>query len=238
MARLDPHSYVDGDQPRPQRFRMKLAVAFDRQRLAGEAALSFAAPVSGMLDLDTKGLDIHEVRSEAGEAVPFELDPEEPVLGRRLRLPLPADTREVTIRYETAPDALGLQWLAPAQTAGGRHPFLFSQCQSIHARTMAPLPDSPRVRMSYEAAVTVPEGLAAVMSAGPAGDSPGSAAETRTFRFEMPQPIPSYLLALAVGRLESRDLSARSRVWAEPETLPAAAHEFAEIERMISRAEA
>lgn len=131
--------------------------------------------------------------------MPFKLAPEEPVLGRRLRLQLPTGTREVRIVYETSPDALGLQWLAPEQTAGGRHPFLFSQC-------------------------------------GPAGDSPGPAAGTRTFRFEMPQPIPSYLLALAVGRLESRDLSLRSRVWAEPETLPA--HEFAEIEGMIARAEA
>ncbi len=238
MARLDPHSYVDADQPRPERFRLRLTVDFERKCLAGEVALAFAAPASGTLDLDTKGLTLHQVRSQEGKAVPFELDPEEPVLGRRLRLSLPAGTREVTLRYETSPDAIGLQWLAPEQTAGGRHPFLFSQCQSIHARTVVPLPDSPRVRLSYEAELTVPEGLAAVMSAGPAGDSPGPAAGTRTFRFDMPQPIPTYLLALAVGRLESRDLSPRSRVWAEPETLPAAAHEFAEIEGMITRAEA
>jgi leukotriene-A4 hydrolase len=238
VARLDPHSYVDGDHPRPSRLRLTVAVDFDRQRLAGEAALLFASPVAGRLDLDTKGLAIREARSESGASVPFELGPEEPVLGRRLRLELPSGTREVRIAYETAPDALGLQWLAPEQTAGGAHRFLFSQCQAIHARTVAPLPDSPRVRLAYEASVTVPEGLAAVMSAGPAGDTSGPSPGTRTFRFEMPQPIPTYLLALAVGRLESRDLSPRSRVWAEPVMLPAAAHEFAEIEGMIERAEA
>jgi leukotriene-A4 hydrolase len=238
VARLDPHSYVDADQPRPSRLRLRLAVDFDRQRLVGEAALAFASPVAGDLDLDTKGLALHGAQSESGAPVPFELAPEEPVLGRRLRLRLPAGTREVRIAYETSPDALGLQWLAPEQTAGGAYPFLFSQCQAIHARTVAPLPDTPRIRLSYEASVTVPEGLAAVMSAGPAGESPGSAPRTRTFRFEMPQPIPPYLLALAVGRLESRDLSPRTRVWAEPVTLPAAAHEFAETEGMIARAEA
>jgi aminopeptidase N len=217
---------------------LELAVDFVGQRLSGEATLVFDAPASGTLDLDTKGLVLHEARTQAGAAVPFELADDEPVLGRRLRLHLPAGTREIRIGYETSPGALGLQWLVPEQTAGGRHPFLFSQCQAIHARTVAPLPDTPRVRMSYAAALTVPEELAAVMSAGPAGDSPGPDPGTRTFRFEMPQPIPPYLLALAVGRLESHDLSPRSRVWAEPETLPAASHEFAEIEGMIARAEA
>ena len=238
MARLDPHSYVDGDHPRPSRLRLTLAVDFDRQRLAGEAALVFASPVAGTLDLDTKGLTLQRRPKRQRCFRSLQLAPEEPVLGRRLRLRLPEGTREVRITYETAKDAVGLQWLVPEQTAGGEKPFLFSQCQAIHARTVAPLPDTPRIRLSYEASVTVPEGLAAVMSAGPAGDSPGPAPGTRTFRFVMPQPIPTYLLALAVGRLESRELSPRSRVWAEPVTLPAAAHEFALVEGMIARAEA
>jgi hypothetical protein len=53
----------------------------------------------------------------------------------------------------------------------------------------------------------------------------------------MPQPIPPYLLALAVGDLASRDLSPRSRVWAEPGTVEKAAWEFAGIEEMLGTAE-
>jgi aminopeptidase N len=130
-----------------------------------------------------------------------------------------------------------LQWLSPAQTRGGRHPFLFSQCQAIHPRSVVPLPDTPRQRITYEAELVVPAPLSAVMSAGPTGDSDGPRPGTRVFRFGMPQPIPPYLIALAVGRLDSRDLSPRSRVWAEPETVEAAAHEFAEIDAMIAQAE-
>ena len=100
-----------------------------------------------------------------------------------------------------------------------------------------PLQDTPRHRLTYEAEVEVPEPLGAVMSAGPAGEGPGSRPGTRVFRFRMPQPIPPYLLALAVGRLESRELGPRSRVFAEPETVERAAHEFAETEAMIARAE-
>jgi aminopeptidase N len=171
-----------------------------------------------------------------GRNVPYTLGDPVPILGRKLRLDLPADTNEVTIAYRTSPDAVALQWLDPAQTAGKRHPFLSSQCQSIYARTMLPIQDTPRARVTYDAEVTVPDSLTAVMSAGPCGDRP--AAGGRTFMFAMPQPIPPYLLALAVGRLASHDLSPRARIWAEPETVDAAAYEFAEVEKMIGCAEA
>jgi len=238
MSRLDPHSYFDTEQPHPQHLLLRLSVDFDRHQIQGQVTFQFDAETAGHLDLDTKGLTIQSVQTEAGKPVPFELGPEEPILGRRLRLELPAGTRQLQVAYTTSPEAVALQWLTPAQTEGKRHPFLFSQCQAIHARTMIPLQDSPRVRTSYTAEVTIPAALAAVMSAGPAGTRPGPTAGTRTFVFEMPQPIPAYLIALAVGNLESRDLSPRSRVWAEPETVEAAAWEFAGVEETILKAEA
>jgi aminopeptidase N len=237
MARLDPHSHADASQPRPRHLRLRLEVDFAARRLAGEASLVFDEAASGTLDLDTKALEVLAVYTDSGAGVPFELGPEDPILGSRLRLALPAGTREVLLRYRTSPEAPALQWLEPEQTRGGVHPFLFSQCQAIHARSLAPLPDTPRQRLTYEAELVVPEPLAAVMSAGPTGVARGPREGTRAFRFRMPQPIPPYLLALAVGRLEPRDLSRRSAVWAEPETVAAAAHEFAGIEPMIVCAE-
>ena len=237
MTRLDPHSYCDSDQPRTRRLGLALDVDFTRQIIVGRATLDLGDPSSGPLDLDTKGLQISSARTDDGRAVPFAFGDDDPIRGRRLRLDLPAGTRRVEIAYETAPDAVALQWLAPEQTEGKRHPFLFSQCQSIHARTMLPCQDSPLVRTPYHAEVTIPEGLAAVMSAGPAGQRVGPRPGTRTWLFEMPQAIPSYLLALAVGDLAAKDLSPRARVWAEPETVAAAAWEFAGVEAMIQAAE-
>jgi aminopeptidase N len=237
MSRLDPHSYTDGAQPRVTHLGLDLSADFDRRVLSGTAVLTLASPADGTLDLDTKGLRVHEVRTESGAAVAFSLADEEPILGRRLSLALPSGTRRVAIRYETSPEAVALQWLDPAQTAGGKHPFLYSQCQAIHARTVVPLPDTPANRLTYSAALTVPEPLSAVMSAGPAGERPGPRRGTRTFLFEMPQPIPTYLFALAAGPIAARDLSPRSRVHAEPEIVERAAREFDGVEAMIRTAE-
>ena len=237
MARPDPHSFFDDAQPRTRHLDLDLGVDFQARRIEGHTVLELESAASGVLDLDTKGLEIRSVRAEDGSDVPYVLGDDEPVLGRRLRLELPPGTKRVAVSHVSSPEAVGLQWLEPPQTAGKRHPFLFTHFQPIHARTVVPVQDSPRPRVTYRARVTVPEPLVAVMSAGPAGERPGPRPGTRTFLFEMPQPIPTYLVALAVGELDSRDLSPRSRVWAEPSVVAAAAHEFAGIEDMIRTAE-
>ena len=235
MALVDPHSYADDAQPRTKHLRLHLAVDFALKRIDGRAFLELAAPAGGPMDLDTKGITVGAVTASGGGEVLFEMGPHDPILGRRLRLKLPPGTTEVLVRYHTSPDAIGLQWLDPSQTEGKVHPFLFSQCQAIHARTMVPCQDTARFRVTYHAEVTVPVPLSAVMSAGPSGTIEGKG--TRTFLFDMPQPIPTYLLALAVGELDSRDLSPRARVWAEPATVERAAWEFAGVEEMIVKAE-
>jgi leukotriene A-4 hydrolase/aminopeptidase len=236
MHRPDPHSYYDAAQPKARRLRLKLGVDFAARRLDGEVVLEFGNAVAGALDLDTKGLEIRTVQVPGHGPIPWGLGEADAILGQRLRLDVPPGTQEVVITYGTSAEAMALQWLEPGQTEGKVAPYLFSQCQQIHARTMVPCQDTPNVRVAYLAEVTVPEGLTAVMSAGPTGDE-ALGGGRHVFRFAMPQPIPSYLLALAVGRLEARDLSPRSRVWAEPETVAAAAWEFAGVEDMIQKAE-
>jgi leukotriene-A4 hydrolase len=236
MARRDPHSYADDTQVETVALALFARVDFAAEVLHAEATLSFARPGAGRLDLDTRDLAIDAVDDLDGRALAFVLHPAEPVLGARLAIELPPGTAGVRIRYRTSPGASALQWLAPAQTSSGRTPFLFSQCQAIHARSVVPLQDTPRLRIRYRAELTVPRALTAVMAAAHRGRSEDG--ELAIERFEMPQPIPPYLLAFAVGELASRDLSPRSRVWAEPAMLDRAAHELADVEAMIEAAEA
>ncbi len=235
MPILDPHSFADAGQPQTRHLTLRLTVDFTRKVLAGEAVLRLDRDTGGPLDLDTRSLTMRSVRS-GGRDVAFTLHEETPILGQRLSLTVPAGESELTIAYETSPESSALQWLSPEQTEGKKQPFLFSQCQAIHARALAPLQDTPRRRITYSAELTIPAALSAVMSAGPAV-SVRSDTETKTLAFEMPQPIAPYLLALAVGDLEARDLSPRSRVYAEPATVDAAAQEFSEAEALIEAAE-
>ncbi len=236
MPRLDPHSYNDDTQVETASLVLSARVDFATKTLHAEATLVFKHPGKGTLDLDTRGLSIDAVRDQDGHELRFVVHLAEPILGSRLAITLPPDTRAVRIRYRTAPEASALQWLEPAQTTGGRLPFLFSQCQAIHARSVVPCQDTPRLRIRYTAELTIPRSLKAVMAAAHRGRT--DEGELAIERFEMPQPIPPYLLAFAIGELASRELSPRSRVWAEPAMLDRAAHEFAGVEQMIESAEA
>jgi leukotriene-A4 hydrolase len=233
--RPDPHSYADTDQPQTRSIELALRADFPRRVLEGEIALHFREPGAGALDLDTRDLRIDAVESVEGAALRHQLGTPEPILGARLRILLPSGARGVRIRYATSPNATALQWLEPSQTAG-EHAFLYSQSQPIHARSLAPLQDTPRVRISIGSArFTVPARLRTLMAAAARGREVAGAEAVDLF--EMPQTIPPYLLAFAVGDLAQRSLSQRSAVWAAPSVVDAAAHEFAGVEQMMAAAE-
>ena len=235
MVRLDPHSYADDAQPRTVRMNLQLYVDFRKSEVRGDATVHLDRAADGVLDMDTRDLQVESVTSANGEPIRFELGNPDPILGQRLRVFLTADAFRIV--YRTSTSASALQWLTPAQTAGGRHPFVFTQCQAIHARSVVPCQDTPRIRFRFEAAMNVPAALTAVMAAAPVGRQ--SAEDGRVVhRFEMPQPIPPYLFAFAVGDLAAADLGPRSCVYAEPAVLEAAASEFADVDEHLAKAEA
>ena len=235
MARLDPHSHTDTTQPRQRHLSWAAEVDFPGRALEAIATLTFDRG-GGPVDLDTRGLRVARVTDRAGTALRFALGPADPVLGQRLRVELPAGVDTCVVSYRTGPEASALQWLEQEQTAGGKAPFLYSQCQAIHARSVVPLQDTPRLRITYEAALNIPAGLRGLMAAAFVGRE--EKGERAVERYRMDEPIPPYLFAFAVGDLASRELGPRSRVWAEPSIVERAAAEFVGVDGMLTSAEA
>jgi aminopeptidase N len=234
----DIHSHARPEEARVTHVALDLTPDFDSRTIAGTARLAIErSSDADSVILDIAGLTIHRVVTPGGAALAFAAGTDDPILGQPLVVRLGADTDTIVIDYRTAPDAAALQWLEPAQTAGGAQPFLFTQGQAILTRTWVPTQDSPGIRQTYEAVVRVPQGMRAVMSAELLTPD-GEAVDGRTaFRFRLDQPVPPYLIALAAGDLEFRDIGPRSGVWAEPEVVDAAAQEFGEVEEMIDAAE-
>jgi hypothetical protein len=96
-----------------------------------------------------------------------------------------------------------------------------------------PSQDRPSNRITYSADVKVPEGMMALMSA----KNPTKKTKDGLYHFEMNQPIPVYLIALAVGNLEYRKIGKNCGVYSEPEMIRQVAWEFKDLCKMIVAAE-
>ncbi len=239
----DYFSFANSDQFVTRHLELDLTVDFAARQLAGSVRLSMERldPAARELVLDSRTLHIESVSvalpDGSAKDAEFLIGASVRKLGEPLTISLPDGfdpdpAFSVTIHYRTDPGATALQWLPPELTAGGKHPFLFSQSQNIHARSWIPLQDTPSVRVTYSATIRTPPELLALMSA----DNDPLTVRSGEYRFEMPQPIPSYLLAIAVGDLFFAPLGPQTGVYAEPEVLAAAAHEFADTQNMLDAA--
>jgi leukotriene-A4 hydrolase len=239
----DPNTESNINDVITQHLSIRWNVDFAKSVISGSVTLNMLKVRDGLalerVILDTRDLTITKVTVDGAEAK-FALG-KKADLSTPLTITLPTAvaangaTFTVAIDYSTSPEATAVQWLTPEQTAGMKHPYLFTQCQAIHARSLLPVQDSPSIKLTYDAVVTVPQPLVALMSALAVDDASvtaGSPAGTRSFAFKQPVPIPSYLIALAVGNLVSKPIGPRSVVWSEPETVDAGAFEFAETEKV------
>ena len=236
----DVHSHAQPDKVVIRDIGLDLKVDFEAKQLQGRAdlALEWIDPAARELVLDTRDLTIERVSGKGEDGRWFKLEhalgETDPHLGQKLTITLRRSYENVRIRYRTSPQASGLQWLEPSMTAGKRHPFMFSQSQAVHARSWVPLQDTPSVRYTYSARVRTDASLMALMSA----DNPPDEPRDGDYVFRMRQPIPSYLMAIAVGDVVFKPISERSGIWAEPATLEAAHAEFIDTEAMIAATEA
>ena len=234
-VKLDAHSFSEPQKAVVKHLDLEIKVDFTTQILTGKASwLIDNINKSDEIIFDTRQLQIQKITlGDDEKETTFSLAENVAIFGQALKVKIGDSTTRVNIYYTTSKDAGAVQWLNPQQTAGKKHPFLFTQSQAILARTWIPCQDSPGIRFSYNAKITVPKELLALMSA----ENPKSKNSTGIYDFKQPNPIPSYLMALAVGDIEFKGVDNRTGVYAEPVTLQKAAYEFADMGKMVTAAE-
>ena len=233
----DVHSYARPLEARVHHIALDLGIDFTTKRISGTATLDIARkPQAKEIVLDDKGLEIQDIRDGSGKPLTWKVGATDKNLGAPLAIALGPDTKRIAIRYKSAPDAGALLWLTPEQTAGKKHPYVFSQGEAIENRSWIPTQDSPGIRQSWEAKISVDKPLTVVMSA-PRAAEPADAGNQRTFSFRMDHSVAPYMIAIAAGDLAFKPLGPRTGVWTEPVMLDAAAAELSDTEKMVSAAE-
>ena len=165
LSAKDEHTQSNADSVTMKHLDLDIAVDLTAKRISGSATWQIEnKTTAGMLRLDTYDLSIDSVTVD-GTKADFKLDGFVQHLGSRLNIPVTKNSKSVTIYYKTGEKATALQWLAPQQTLGKKQPFLYTQSESIYARSWIPCADGPGIRYTYNARVTVPKGLMALMSA-------------------------------------------------------------------------
>ena len=234
-AVVDEHSYSKPELAVVKHLNLDIKVDFDTQTISGKASWTIDNISKGNeIIFDENTLNITKVTlGDDEKETKFELGAATEFHGKPLHITIEPNTTKVNIYYNTTKDAVALQWLKPEQTADKKKPFLFSQGESVWSRTWIPCQDSPGIRFTYNAKVTVPKDLLTVMSAV----NPQKKNDTGVYTFKQDKAIPSYLMAIAVGDIEFQAIDNRTGVYAEPSMLKKSAYEFAELGKMVVAAE-
>lgn len=236
----DNHTHAKVAQYKPVHLHLDWDIDWDARIISGRVShdIELIQPGLDSITLDASYLKINSV-SVQGTKVDYSLGTQRGTLGAPLHIPIPAtankkgDRLHVEIDYATTEHCTALGWLTKQQTAGKTNPFLYSQCQAIHCRSLIPCIDSPSHKITYTA--TVHSRIPVLMSALKDDDKPS---QNGTYHFKQPVGIPSYLIAIVGGDLEFRKLGERTGIWAEPPNADAVQWEFeADAERFLEHAE-
>ena len=209
-------------------------ILFDEQKLSGNVIhklKSITKAETNEVILDTSHLLIHSVKIN-GEKAKWEVASRVEPYGSPLKIELaePVDldaTIDVSIDCETTAGCTALQWLTPAQTSTKKHPYMFSQCQAIHARSVFPCQDTPDVKAPFDFTIKSPlPVIASGISASSNPSSPSAEGKSETYTFHQAVPIPSYLFAIASGDLGFAPIGPRSTVATSPDQLEGCKWEF------------
>ena len=231
---IDTHTLSNYQDLPIKNTHLELSVNFQEKKIKGSVTHQFDKNRKvDLLKLDSKYLKIDSIQDGNGNSLEYSIGEFDELLGSALTVILNSESNEVVIFYETTDKSEALDWLLPNQTAGKTFPFMYTQGQSIFTRSWIPIQDTPGIRITYTAKINTPKNMMAVMSAA----NPQKMDTNNVYSFEMKQPIPPYLIALAVGNLEFKAIDFRTGVYAEPSMVDECANELVDMGKMVDVAE-
>ena len=243
MATRDPSTRSNYGAWRTKHTTVNFDLDFDSKCLKGSVILQLESQTereSNEVILDSKFVDVSAVQVNKAESK-WEFKGHSETLGAPLHVSVPdgaakGDTIDLAIDLQTTPECTALQWLTPAQTSNQKHPYMFSQCQAINARSIFPCQDTPDIKSTFTFNLT--SILPAVASGVPVGDHEATPGTKKLYKFEQKVPIPAYLFAVASGDIVTAPIGPRSVVAAGPNEIEASKWELErDMEKFMEIAE-
>jgi alanyl aminopeptidase len=190
----------------PTRYQLELTVDPRADRFAGavEIAVELAAP-SRDFALDATALNLARARVRAGALeqtlVPF--GGEDGVVVLRAPVAVPAGPAVIEIAFD---GALGEAPVGLYRVADGDAWYAFTQFEALAARRAFPCFDEPALKAPFAITLRVPRGMVALSNAREVARRDDGA--HTAFSFAETPPLPTYLVAFAIGDLAIRDAPA------------------------------
>jgi alanyl aminopeptidase len=184
----------------PVAYRLELSIVPGEERFAGRAQIAVKLSVPAEeLWLHGRGLRVSSVRTElAGRAVTgkwAEVDPSG-LVRVELDRELPAGQHVLTIDYDAPFDK---QLAGLYRVKSGEDFYAFTQFEPVSARKAFPCFDEPRWKTPFDVTLTVPSAHSAIANTPEVGIEPAPARGFKRVRFATTKPLPTYLVAFAVG---------------------------------------
>jgi len=186
---------------RPTRQRVELEVVPDRETFSGrvEIALALDKPRSDLW-ISARELTLSDGKlTVGGESLALTVEKDDSRGAARLVLPreVPAGSATLSLAFTGSfnPKLVGLY-----RVKTGERWYAFTQFEAVDARRAFPCFDEPSFKIPWEVVMTVPKGAVAV-SNYPVKEE-AAAGELRRVTFEPTRPLPSYLVAVAVGEFD------------------------------------
>lgn len=214
---------IDGRLPSavvPTRYDVTLSVEPDQGRFSGVVAIQLEAREAiRSVTLHALELDIHETTVESGgvqHTVSLSADAQSETLTLTLSREIQPGPAMVALTFS---GRLNQQMKGLYEARAGPERYAFTQCEATDARRVMPCFDEPDLKAVFKLTAVVPDHLVALSNMDVEAESTDRSTRRKTVTFAETPRMSTYLMALAVAKLEHREAlidGTRVAVYATP----------------------